>query len=123
MKIRDGKPSGRVVLLKDYSDKGFKFFTNYTSRKGQELAENPNCSICFFWDVVSRQIRIDGRVTKVPREESEAYFALRPFNSRISGYISEQSKVIKDRQVLVDLQKNAAAQFEKDNNVPTPENW
>lgn len=88
-----------MVLLKDYSDRGFTFFTNYTSRKAYELDENPRCSLCFYWDAVSRQIRIDGRVSKVTRDESQAYFSKRPFNSRVSAYISDQSKVIKDKQV------------------------
>lgn len=100
---RDGRPSSRMVLLKDYSDRGFTFFTNYTSRKGQELDENPYCSICFYWDVISRQICIDGRVTRVSREESQAYFSKRPFNSRVSALISDQSKVIKDKQVKLRL--------------------
>lgn len=88
-----------MVLLKDFDQKGFTFFTNYLSRKGVELAENPQCSLCFYWGPVSRQIRIEGRVTKVSREESSSYFSQRPFNSRISAYISEQGKVIKDKQV------------------------
>jgi pyridoxamine 5'-phosphate oxidase len=87
-----------MVLLKDYSDDGFTFFTNYDSKKGKELEENPQASLCFYWDVISRQIRIDGKVTKIPRDKTEAYFNKRPFNSRISAYVSEQSKVIKDKQ-------------------------
>jgi pyridoxamine 5'-phosphate oxidase len=69
---RDGKPSSRMVLLKGYSDEGFKFFTNYDSRKGKELEENPNAAMLFYWDCLSRQIRIEGKVKKVSREESEA---------------------------------------------------
>lgn len=88
-----------MVLLKDFDDKGFVFFTNYTSRKGQELNENPQASLCFYWDIISRQIRIDGKVTKISREESESYFNKRPLNSRVSAFISDQSKVIKDKEV------------------------
>ena len=88
-----------MVLLKDFSEKGFVFFTNYESRKGQELARNPQASLCFYWDIISRQIRVDGKVSKVSREESIEYFGKRPLKSRISAYISEQSKVIKDKQV------------------------
>jgi pyridoxamine 5'-phosphate oxidase len=112
-----------MVLLKDFSSDGFTFFTNYTSRKGQELAENPHASICFYWDVMSRQIRIDGTVSKVPREKSVEYFSKRPLNSRISAFISDQSKVIKDKQVLFDLQQDALKKYQADNNVPCPENW
>jgi len=94
-----GKPSSRMVLLKDFSDKGFSFFTNYTSKKGQELDANPQASLCFYWDVMSRQIRIDGKVVKLSREQSIEYFSKRPLKSRISAYISDQSKVIKNKEV------------------------
>jgi pyridoxamine 5'-phosphate oxidase len=120
---QQGKPSSRMVLLKDYTDDGFTFFTNYTSKKGQDLEANPNCSLLFYWDVMSRQIRIDGTVTKVSREKSIQYFSKRPLNSRISAYISDQSKVIKDKQYLIDLQQKATKEFSADNNVPCPENW
>ena len=98
-KQRNGKPSARMVLLKDFDDKGFVFFTNYTSKKGQELAENPQASLCFYWDIISRQVRVDGKVVKISREESESYFSKRPLNSRVSAYISDQSKVIKNKEV------------------------
>lgn len=90
-----------MVLLKDFTDNGFTFFTNYTSKKGQELEANPQASLCFYWDVMSRQIRIDGKVVKIDREKSSEYFSKRPLNSRISAFISDQSKVIKDKQVRV----------------------
>ena len=107
-----------MVLLKDFSDKGFTFFTNYDSKKGKELEENPQASLCFYWDIISRQIRIDGKVKKINREDSVGYFSKRPLNSRISAYISEQSKVIKDKHVLFDLQQKALSQYQADNNVP-----
>lgn len=88
-----------MVLLKDYSDKGFKFFTNYNSRKGHDLTENPNASLCFYWEALSRQVRVEGRVEKISDAESEEYFSKRPFNSRISAYISAQSEIIRDKQV------------------------
>lgn len=88
-----------MVLLKDFTENGFTFFTNYTSKKGQELDKNPQASLCFYWDIMSRQIRIDGKVSKIDREKSIGYFSRRPLNSRISAYISDQSKVIKDKQV------------------------
>ncbi|CAF1018827.1 unnamed protein product [Brachionus calyciflorus] len=120
---REGKPSSRMVLLKDFTDAGFSFFTNYASRKGEELAQNPQASLCFYWDVMSRQIRIDGKVVKIEREKSHEYFSKRPLKSRISAYISDQSKVIKDKQYLIDLQQQAMREFEPTQTVPTPENW
>lgn len=107
--VREGKPSARMVLLKDFDDKGLVFFTNYNSKKGQELAANPQASLVFYWDVISRQVRFDGRVVKISREESESYFTKRPLNSRISAYISDQSKVIESREVNIP--------FENSNNV------
>jgi pyridoxamine 5'-phosphate oxidase len=92
-----------MVLLKDFSDQGFSFFTNYTSRKGQELDENPQASLCFYWDVMSRQIRIDGKVVKLSREQSIEYFSKRPLKSRISAYVSDQSKVIKNKEVTIKI--------------------
>jgi pyridoxamine 5'-phosphate oxidase len=118
-----GKPSNRMVLLKDFSDKGFSFFTNYSSKKGQELDANPQASICFYWDVMSRQIRIDGRVAKISREESIEYFGKRPLKSRVSALISDQSKVIKNKDVLIEMQKEAMEKYEPGNDCPTPDNW
>jgi len=94
-----------VVLLKDFDEKGLVFFTNYTSKKGQELAANPQASLVFYWDVISRQVRFDGKVTKIDRKESEEYFNKRPLNSRISAYISDQSKVVESREVSGSLIK------------------
>ncbi len=88
-----------MVLLKDFDDKGLVFFTNYTSKKGQELAANPQACLVFYWDVISRQVRFDGKVVKISREQTEDYFKKRPLNSRISAYISDQSKVIESREV------------------------
>ena len=88
-----------MVLLKDFSEQGFSFFTNYTSKKGQELEANPHASLCFYWDVMSRQIRIEGKVVKISRDESIQYFSKRPLKSRISAYVSDQSKVIKNKEV------------------------
>lgn len=88
-----------MVLLKNFDNKGFTFFTNYTGRKAQELEANPQASILFYWDVMSRQVRIEGKVKRVSREESVEYFSKRPFNSRVSAYISEQSKVVPNKQV------------------------
>ncbi len=119
---KDGKPSVRTVLLKDYSESGFVFFTNYSSRKGLELQENPNASILFFWKELGRQIRIEGTIEKISKEESEIYFHSRPFNSQIAALSSAQSKVIENREVL-DNKFNELKEKHKDGIVPLPDTW
>ncbi len=94
----DGLPSARVVLLKEFSEKGFVFFTNYESYKGQQLAENPKACLVFFWKELERQVRITGIVVKVSSKESEEYYKSRPEASRISAWASPQSRVIEDRK-------------------------
>src|ERR1044071_5739634 len=93
-------PSGRVVLLKAVDERGFAFFTNYESRKGRELAQNPHCSLTFPWLGLERQVTINGTVSKVSREESLQYFNLRPRGSRLGAWVSTQSKVISGREFL-----------------------
>ncbi len=106
----DGKPSARIVLLKGYDEKGFVFFTNYNSSKGKQIAENPFVCLVFFWKELERQVRIDGTISRVSAEESDAYFSSRPVGSRIGAWASPQSKVIAKRQVIeenvVELQKS-----------------
>lgn len=118
----DGKPSSRTVLLKGVDERGFIFFTNYESRKGRELAANPNAALTFFWPELERQICIAGSVTKVSREESEAYFRTRPKGSRIGAWASNQSSVVPDRAALEKLWQEMAARFPGDD-VPLPPNW
>lgn len=89
---REGKPSARIVLLKDYDEHGFVFYTNYASRKGRELTENPQASLLFFWPQLERQVRLEGGVTQVSTEESDAYFHSRPLGSRIGAWVSQQSQ-------------------------------
>ncbi|AWO02276.1 pyridoxamine 5'-phosphate oxidase [Chitinophaga alhagiae] len=96
----DGKPSARIVLLKSFNEQGFLFFTNYESRKGKELAENPLASLLFFWRELERQVRIEGAVIKAPAAVSDEYFNSRPAGSRIGAIASPQSKVIAGREVL-----------------------
>jgi pyridoxamine 5'-phosphate oxidase len=96
----DGKPTGRVVLLKGLDEQGFTFYTNYHSDKGQMLAANPYASLTFFWAELERQVRIDGKVEKVSHEESDEYFASRPKGSQIGAWVSEQSTEIEGREVL-----------------------
>ncbi|MES2003846.1 MAG: pyridoxamine 5'-phosphate oxidase [Bacteroidota bacterium] len=117
-----GLPSARIVLLKDYDQRGFIFFTNYESHKGRELEQNPRASLVFFWKELERQVRIEGLVEKVPAAESEAYFQSRPAGSRIGAWASPQSNVIAGREVI---EKNAAELENKfaDGNIPRPEHW
>jgi pyridoxamine 5'-phosphate oxidase len=89
-----GRPAARIVLLKGFDDKGFVFFTNYQSRKGQELAQNPFASLLFFWPQLERQVRLEGRIEKVAAEESDVYFQSRPLGSRIGAWVSPQSQPI-----------------------------
>lgn len=96
----DGKPSGRIVLLKGYDRNGFVFFTNYQSRKGQELLSNPIACMVFFWKELERQVRIDGAIEKVSGEESDGYFFSRPEGSQVGAWSSPQSTVIETREII-----------------------
>lgn len=117
----DKRPSSRVVLLKSYDDTGFVFFTNYESRKGQELYSNNNASILFYWDFFERQIRIEGKIEKVSKEVSEAYFKTRPYESKIGAWASKQSKNLSSRFTLIREVVKLIAKYPKD--VPLPEFW
>jgi len=97
---RDGKPSARTVLLKGFDERGFVFYTNYESRKGQELAENPWAALVFLWKEIQRQVRIEGHIEKCSPEESDTYFLSRPLGSRLGAYVSQQSQVISSREIL-----------------------
>ena len=119
---RDGKPSARTVLLKAFDERGFVFYTNYESRKGQELAENPQASVVFLWTELERQVRIEGIVEKCSAEESDAYFQSRPFGSRLGAVVSQQSQVISGRQVLETRLEELMAEY-ADQNVPRPSYW
>lgn len=118
---REGRPSARVVLLKGVDERGFVFYTNYESRKARELAENPRAALVFYWAVLDRQVRIEGRVERTTREESEAYFASRPLGSRLGAWASPQSRVIADRQDLERRVLEAEARFGEA--VPLPDTW
>ncbi|MBC7781676.1 MAG: pyridoxamine 5'-phosphate oxidase [Proteobacteria bacterium] len=95
-----GQPSARIVLLKQFDARGFAFFTNYSSRKGRDLAANPRAALLFHWTELERQVRIEGRVEMLPDAESDAYYAVRPFGSRIGAWASPQSEVLPDRALL-----------------------
>lgn len=118
----DGKPSIRTVLLKGVDQRGFIFFTNYGSRKGQELAANPNASLVFYWPELERQVCVAGAVTKLPREESEKYFHSRPKLSQIAAVASRQSTPLPDRAALEQQMAQLDKQF-ADTEVPMPECW
>ncbi len=118
----DGRPSVRTVLLKGMDDGGFVFFTNYDSRKAQDLAGNNRASLLFFWQSVTRQVRIDGVVSKVSAGESDDYFRSRPLESRIGVYASRQTAPIESREVLETLFAQASARFEGQD-IPRPDWW
>lgn len=117
-----GKPDARIVLLKGYDEKGFVFFTNYQSRKAQELAANPFATLVFFWKELERQVRIEGTVEKIAAADSDAYFNSRPVGSRIGAWASPQSTVISDRTLLEENVKQLELQY-ADGNIPRPEHW
>lgn len=117
-----GEVRTRVVLCKDWSSDGFTFFTNYSSRKGRDLADHPRLGAVFYWDPMARQILISGHVQRVPRSESEAYWRTRPRESQISGYLSKQSEPVDSRKTLEDLWQKTEIEF-KDREIPCPENW
>ena len=95
-----GRPSARMVLLKEVSESGFVFFTNYQSRKGKELLKNPHAALVFWWDVLQRQVRIEGKVRKISTTESDVYFSSRPLGSRIGAWASNQSEIIDNYRIL-----------------------
>jgi len=117
-----GKPSARIVLLRSFDERGFCFYTNYTSRKGHELAQTGSAALVFWWGVLERQIRIEGRVEEVSSEESDAYYNSRPWGSRIGSWVSDQSAVINGRDVLENRLAELTDQY---NGVdpPRPPHW
>lgn len=116
-----GKPSARVVLIKGVDQRGFVFFTNYDSHKGNDLEANPHAALVFYWIELERQVRIEGRVEKLPDEESDEYFASRPLDSRIGAWASEQSRELSSRAALVASAAKYAAKFAL--NPPRPPHW
>lgn len=118
----DGKPSARIVLLKDFDENGFVFYTNYDSNKGQQLAKNPWAALVFWWPELERQVRIEGPVEKVSAQESDTYFHSRPIGSQIGAWVSEQSQVISGREVLENRLQELTAKYEGQE-VPRPPHW
>lgn len=117
----DGAPSARIVLLRGVDRRGLTFFTDYRSRKAQELAANPRAALCFYWGELERQIRVTGTVEQVSREESAAYFATRPRGSQLGAWASTQSSVLATREELERRWETFAAQYPAE--VPLPAHW
>ena len=118
----NGNPSARIVLLKEIDDTGFVFYTNYGSRKGKDLKENPKAALTFFWDELRRQIRIEGRIEKISRETSREYFSSRPRESQISAWVSAQSSVIPNREILENKFDELKEKFGNEE-IPLPDFW
>jgi pyridoxamine 5'-phosphate oxidase len=116
-----GRPSSRTVLLKGADARGFVFFTNYDSRKGQELAGNPNAALTFYWPELERQVCVAGTVSKLPVAESEAYFKSRPRGSQLAAWASDQSLPLPNREALERKWRECEAKFPGE--VPLPPNW
>lgn len=118
-----GRPSARIVLLRGYDERGFCFFSNYTSHKGRELAANPYAALTFHWVEQERQVRIEGRVEKTTAAESDSYFHSRPSQSRIGAWSSPQSAVIPNRAALEELFSQFQQQYPNETTIPRPEHW
>ena len=129
----DGKPSARIVLLKGIENQGFVFFTNYESKKGKEMADNPQAALCFNWLELQRQVRIEGTIEKIAEADSDAYFQSRPVGSRIGAWASPQSQVINSRALIEENEKSYKKQFHviardearggTDIEIPRPAHW
>ena len=120
---QEGRPSARIVLLREYDERGFCFFSNYASQKGRELAANPYAAVTFHWVDLERQVRIAGRVEKVSASESDAYFQSRPAQSRIGAWSSPQSEVIASRDTLEQFVKEYQERYPEESAIPRPEHW
>jgi len=118
----EGRPSARTVLLKGYDERGFVFYTNYEGRKADELEANPACALLFYWGELERQVRIEGRASRLSKEECDAYFASRPRGSRIGAWASEQSRPVENRSVLEERVRSLEAEYEG-REIPRPPFW
>ncbi|MBN1112967.1 MAG: pyridoxamine 5'-phosphate oxidase [Bacteroidales bacterium] len=118
----NGKPSARMILLKKVSDEGFTFFTNYESRKAQNILQNPYGALTFFWSELERQVRIEGKIEKILPSESDTYFQLRPKGSKLGAWASPQSKEIPNRRYLDSLKADFKEEFD-DKYIERPDNW
>jgi pyridoxamine 5'-phosphate oxidase len=119
----NGKPSSRIVLVKGIEQNCFLFYTNYQSKKGRELEENPACAITFFWPDIERQVRIEGVASRVDSKLSDEYFQSRPRGSQIGAWSSPQSAVINDRSLLEERARQVEKKFENEKALPRPHQW
>jgi pyridoxamine 5'-phosphate oxidase len=117
-----GRPSVRIVLLKGFDERGFVFYTNYEGRKARELEDNPYCALVFYWGELERQVRVEGRASRIPKEESDAYFDSRPRGSRLGAWVSEQSRTIESREALEDRLRELEERYEGAE-IPRPPFW
>lgn len=119
--VENNKPSARMVLLKEVTHEGFVFFTNYHSRKGKAISQNPNVSLTFFWAELERQVRVEGKIQQLPTSASDEYFQSRPYTSRIGAWASQQSQPIANQAVLIGRAAKFMAQYPI--HVPRPPHW
>jgi pyridoxamine 5'-phosphate oxidase len=119
----DGHPTARTVLLKQLDSRGFSFFTNYDSRKGNELAAHPQAALTFLWTVRQRQVSVRGTVSKLPHEEADAYFAVRPYGHQIGAWASTQSAEIPSREWLETRSAELMAKYPQGSSIPCPPHW
>lgn len=119
----DGQPSARIVLLRSFGEPGFVFYTNTLSHKGQQLAQNARCALCFYWDPLSTQVRVEGTVGRVDDWEADEYWAGRPRDSRISAVASDQSRPLEARHVLEARVRELERQFAGQEQIPRPSHW
>ena len=118
-----GRPVVRIVLVRGADARGFSFFTNYNSRKGRELAENPQAALCFYWVALDEQIRVEGRIERLSARESDAYFGGRPRGSQLGAWASAQSDVLPTRETLEQKYRDIERQFQGEREVPRPAFW
>ena len=116
-------PSVRMVLLKDFNEKGFVFYTNLNSRKSNEIKSNPNASMCFHWKSLLRQVRITGKLSNVSDAEADSYFNSRSFGSRIGAWASDQSSVLESRDKLIESIEEFKKKYSNEKNIPRPKHW
>lgn len=118
----NGRPSSRTVLLKDFDDRGFVFFSSRLSRKGQQLSENPNASLCVYWHDLHEQVSIDGKVEIISNTEADAYWATRPRDNQIGAWASLQSQLLDNRETLAQRQEEIKQQY-RNSSIPRPDYW
>ncbi|HVZ39612.1 MAG TPA: pyridoxamine 5'-phosphate oxidase [Candidatus Kapabacteria bacterium] len=118
----EGRPSVRIVLMKGFDERGFVFYTNLNSRKGSQLAANPHAALCFYWQAIHRQVRVEGDVVPVTAEEADEYFASRARGSQIGAWASQQSRQLADREELLQAVRSTEQRFEG-HPVPRPQHW